>query len=571
MKTFRGVTVSQGFAIGRIYKKEAERIEDFEQFASNTEQELNRLNTARKDSLDQLEVMRQDAIAAVGEDSAEIFEAHQSFLEDDCFFETIEEAIRQNNYSAPFAVKKAGDDFISSLGQVKDQYIAERVSDIKDIFQTLLRNLTSKGVRKTFEIPEHTILVAKELTPSDTMNLDLRKVDAFITETGGKNSHVAIIARAAGKVALVGVQGVFDNAENGEEAAVDGEAGELYLSPDNGTLSSCKDKYDGEDGRRKKLLELIGKPAETPDGHRVELFANIAIPEDAYLAMENDAMGVGLFRTEFVFINRSDYPSEEEQFERYREAALALKGKTMIVRTLDVGGDKSVPYFGIPQEENPFLGYRAIRICLDRKELFQTQLRAILKASAYGKIKIMFPMISGVDELRGAKQAVREAMESLEAQGIGFDKTVAVGTMIEVPSAAVLADFLAEECDFFSIGTNDLVQYSLAADRGNANVASLYSPFHPAVLRLIGHVVACAHARNIPVGVCGESAADAKMIPLLLGLGVDELSVAPAAVLECKQSVRGMSFEKMRLLTEKAMKLATAAELEAFLASEITI
>ncbi len=571
MKTFRGVTVSQGFAIGHIYKKEAECIEEFEQYSSNSEQELNRLSTARKDSLDQLEIMRQDAIATVGEDSAEIFEAHQSFLEDDCFFETIEESIRENGYSAPWAVRQAGDSFISSLGQLKDQYIAERVSDIKDIFQNLLRNLTSKGSRKTFDISEHTILVAKELTPSDTMNLDLRKVDAFITETGGKNSHVAIIARAAGKVALVGVPGVFDNAENGEEAAVDGEMGELYISPDNKTLCSCKDKYDSESGRKKKLLELVGKSAETADGHRVEIFANIANPEDAYLAMENDAMGVGLFRTEFVFINRSDYPSEEEQFEHYRKAALALKGKPLIIRTLDVGGDKTVPYFGIHQEENPFLGYRAIRICLDRKELFQTQLRAILKASAYGKIKIMFPMISGVDELRRAKKAVREAMDSLEAEGISFDKTVEIGTMIEVPSAAVMADFLAEECDFFSIGTNDLVQYSLAADRGNSNVASLYSPFHPAVLRLIGHVVACAHARNIPVGVCGESAADPKMIPLLIGLGVDELSVAPAAVLDCKQGVRSISFEKTRLLTEKALKLGTTAEIEAFLASEITI
>ena len=571
MKTFRGVTVSQGFAIGRIYKKEAECLEDFEQFGSNPEQELVRLGAARKDSLDQLEVMRQNAIAAIGEESAEIFEAHQSFLEDDCFFETIEISIRENKYSAPWAVKQAGDTFISSLGQVRDQYIAERVADIKDIFQTLLRNLTTQGSRKTLEIPEHTILIAKELTPSDTMNLDLRKVDAFITETGGKNSHVAIIARAAGKVALVGVPNVFDNAENGEQAAVDGDAGELYICPDDKTLSSCKYKYDGESGRKKKLLELIGMPAETPDGHRVELFANIATPEDAYLAMENDAMGVGLFRTEFVFINRSDYPSEEEQFERYLKAALALKGKTLIIRTLDVGGDKTVPYFGIPEEENPFLGYRAIRICLDRKELFQTQLRAILRASAFGKIKIMFPMISGVDELRRAKKAVREAMETLEAQGISFDRTVAVGTMIEVPSAAVMADFLAEECDFFSIGTNDLVQYSLAADRGNANVASLYSPFHPAVLRLIEHVVSCAHAKNIPVGVCGESAADTKMIPLLLGLGVDELSVAPAAVLECKKCVRAMSFDKMRAMTEEAMKLGTTAELEAFLAKETKV
>ena len=356
MKTFQGFTVSKGTAVGRIVKKKEEAACEIEKFASDPEHEVRRLKQARETCLKELEGMRENAARQLGEKNAEIFEAHEAMLEDDFFFEEIETSIRDNGYSAPWAAKQAGEAFVVSLGQVQDQYLAERTVDIQDIFDSLLRTMTREEARTFCELPEHTIYIAKELTPSDTMNLDLSRVDAFIVEHGGKNSHVAIIARAAGKAALIGAEGICDAAEDGETAAVDGDKEEAYLSPDQATLHSCQHKIDAENSRRADLQTLVEKRAETADGHAVELFANIAVPEDIGRALENGAEGVGLFRTEFLYINRKDYPTEEEQFEKYRGAAEALKGKPLIIRTMDVGGDKTVDYFHIPKEENPFLG-----------------------------------------------------------------------------------------------------------------------------------------------------------------------------------------------------------------------
>lgn len=568
MKVLHGLTVSQGIAIGHIWKKEQCAPQRFEHYASEPLRELEKLGRARQKALERLEAMRKKAETEVDAQSAEIFEAHQSFLEDDCFFETVESEIREQGISAAWAVEKTGNGFAKAVGRAADEYLAERAADIEDIIQTLIGILTGQDGQSFRDLPEHTILVAKELTPSDTMNLDIHKVDAFVTETGGKNSHVAIIARAAGKVALIGAEGVCELAENGETAAVDGASAEICLSPDEKTLLLYEGKRKLEFDKKTELAALIGRRTATPDGRGVELLANIATPEDVRLALENDAEGVGLFRTEFVYIDRSDYPSEEEQFERYRDAAEAMKKRPLVIRTMDIGGDKGVPYFGIAKEDNPFLGYRAIRICLDRPELFKTQLRAILRASAFGDVRVMFPMVSGLEELSQAKQLLREAKGELEAKGVPYNRDIPCGTMVEVPSAAILADLIAEECDFFSIGTNDLTQYTLAADRGNERVARLYSPFHPAVLRLIQNIVTCAHLRGKKVGMCGEAAADPRLLPVLIGMELDEISVAPAAILSCRDVICRTPFRKMRGLAGEVLCLRTTAEVEAALERE---
>ena len=480
--------------------------------------------------------------------------------------EEIKQKIQNELVNAEFAVDSVYDMYAGMFASMDDELMQQRATDMKDLKVRILKGLLGMADVDVARLPEGSILVAEDLTPSMTAGLNPQTVYGIVTELGGRTSHSAILSRALEIPAVVAISGLLDNIHDGDTVCFDGDKGEVVINPDADTLAEYEKKKEAYLLEKKELENYKGKPSVTKDGRKVEIVANIGKPEDAQRALEYDAEGVGLFRTEFLFMDRDNAPTEEEQFEAYKKVATLMKDKPVIIRTLDIGGDKEIPYLGIEQDENPFLGYRAIRLCLDRKEdLYRPQLRALLSASAFGDIRIMIPLITCVDEIREAKALIREIMGDLDRENIAYNKDIQVGIMIETAASSIMADVFAKEVDFFSIGTNDLTQYTMCVDRGNAKVSYLYSPLNPAVLRSLKRVITSAKEAGIMVGMCGEAAADPLLIPLLLVWGLDEFSMSASSILKSRKLVTNSSIADLEKVEKEVMKFTTEKEVREYM------
>ncbi|WP_103109862.1 phosphoenolpyruvate--protein phosphotransferase [Brevibacillus reuszeri] len=517
---------------------------------------------------EQLDQLREQTNLQLGPEKAAILSAHLAFLEDPAFVGEMKSLIESKSIDATAAVEQVADQFISLFESMDDDYMRERADDIRDVSRRLVRNLS--GEDSSVYYPEEPfILVALDITPSETLQLPIQNVRGIVTAKGGATSHAAILARSLGIPAVMGVgEQLMAEVETGGLLILDGATGELYIQPDRDTLSRYQEKAALEAAERQAYEAMRDLPAETLDGHRVQLVANMAVPEEADALVEAGIEGIGLFRSEFLFMDRSSLPDEEEQFQAYKRIASAFGDKPVIIRTLDVGGDKHLPALALAQEENPFLGFRAIRISLARPALFRVQLRALLRASAFGQLLIMFPMISHLEQLREAKAMLEQAKSELREEGISFDENIAVGMMMEIPGACLQADAFAKEVQFFSIGTNDLVQYTLAVDRMNAEIGDLYSYYHPAVLRLISNVIEASHRAGIWTGLCGEMAGDPLATKLLLGLGLDEFSGAASVMPKVKERIRSTTLEQAKQLAAHVLTLSTVEDVVRFLKDE---
>ncbi|MCU6732244.1 phosphoenolpyruvate--protein phosphotransferase [Diplocloster agilis] len=536
MQIYEGKTAFRGIAEGKIkvYRKDQQQIK--REHAENTQEELLRFERAKGEALRQLTGLYEKALKEVGEANAAIFEVHQMMLEDPDYVESITNMIRTQKVNAAYAVASTGDNFSQMFSMMDDDYMRERAADIRDISERLVGILAGR-TGSQMELTEPVILVADDLAPSETVQLDKDKVLAFVTVHGSSNSHTAILARTMNIPALFRVDIPLDDTVDGKEGIVDGYHGRIYLEPEPRVREELEARQAEERKKQELLWQLKGKENVTLDGRRIEIYANIGSFGDVAAVLQNDAGGIGLFRSEFLYLESEDYPSEEEQFQVYKKVAESMAGRKVIIRTLDIGADKQVGYFQMEPEENPALGYRAIRICLDRPEIFKTQLRAIYRASAYGTVSIMYPMIISVEEVDRIAEIVGEVQEELKQQQIPFGD-VEQGIMIETPAAALISDLLAKKVDFFSIGTNDLVQYTLASDRQNPKLEQICDPHHPAILRLIRMIADNAHREGIWVGICGELGADLTLTETFLNMGIDELSVSPGLVLSVRKKVR---------------------------------
>lgn len=542
MERFEGKSVFGGVAIGKIKVFSKEQMQVRREKVEDAEREIDRYRDAREAAIEQLGVLYEKALREVGEANAAIFEVHQMMLGDDDYNESVENMIRGNLVNAEYAVASTGDNFAQMFSAMDDEYMRERAADVKDISERVLRVLTGEGEADAAEEP--VIIVAVDLAPSETVQMNKELVLSFVTVQGSLNSHTAILARTMGIPALVGTA-LSPEELDGRLGIVDGFAGTFIVDPDETTLSNMRRKQAADLEKKRLLQELKGKENITLDGKKILLYANIGNSKDLAAVLGNDAGGIGLFRSEFLYLERDTFPTEEEQFTIYKTVAETMAGKRVIIRTLDIGADKKCDYFELDREENPAMGLRAIRICLTRPEIFKTQLRALYRASAFGKIAIMFPMIISVEEVRRIKQIVEEIKAELKEQGISFGQPE-LGIMVETPAAVLMSDELAKEVDFFSIGTNDLTQYTLAIDRQNEKLDPFYDPHHPAVLRQIRMVVDNAHKAGIWAGICGELGADMELTPLFLKMGVDELSVSPGSILPLRELIRNTDTTKVQ-------------------------
>ena len=541
MQSYQGKSVYKGIAMGPVvvlkkndYQVKRTRIED-------PEAEIKRVDEALEKSKEQLQKLYDKAVQEVGEASAAIFEVHQMMLEDDDYLEAIQNTIRTEQINAEYAVAATGDNFAEMFASMDDDYMKARSADIKDISERLVRNLSGQDDADLSSI-EPSIIVADDLSPSETVQMDKDKILAFVTVHGSTNSHTAILARMMNIPALIGVDMDLEEIHTGMEAVVDGFQGTVIFEPDETVKAQTTEKMAEEAEKLRLLQELKGKENVTLDGHKINIYANIGSVGDIGYVMENDAGGIGLFRSEFLYLGRNDFPTEEEQFQAYKQAVRMMAGKKVIIRTLDIGADKQVDYFNLGNEDNPAMGYRAIRICLKQPEIFKTQLRALLRAAVYGNLSIMYPMITSTEEVKKIYEIVAEVEEELKAQEIQY-KIPEQGIMIETPAAAIISDRLAEMVDFFSIGTNDLTQYTLAIDRQNEKLDEFYNPHHEALLRMIRMVVDNAHKCGKWAGICGELGADTTLTEEFVRMGLDELSVAPSMVLKLRKIVREMKVE----------------------------
>ena len=541
MQSYQGKSVYKGIAMGPVvvlkkndYQVKRTRIED-------PEAEIKRVDEALEKSKEQLQKLYDKAVQEVGEASAAIFEVHQMMLEDDDYLEAIQNTIRTEQINAEYAVAATGDNFAEMFASMDDDYMKARSADIKDISERLVRNLSGQDDADLSSI-EPSIIVADDLSPSETVQMDKDKILAFVTVHGSTNSHTAILARMMNIPALIGVDMNLEEIHTGMEAVVDGFQGTVIFEPDETVKAQTTEKMAEEAEKLRLLQELKGKENVTLDGHKINIYANIGSVGDIGYVMENDAGGIGLFRSEFLYLGRNDFPTEEEQFQAYKQAVQMMAGKKVIIRTLDIGADKQVDYFNLGNEDNPAMGYRAIRICLKQPEIFKTQLRALLRAAVYGNLSIMYPMITSTEEVKKIYEIVAEVEEELKAQEIQY-KIPEQGIMIETPAAAIISDRLAEMVDFFSIGTNDLTQYTLAIDRQNEKLDEFYNPHHEALLRMIQMVVDNAHKCGKWAGICGELGADITLTEEFVRMGLDELSVAPSMVLKLRKIVREMKVE----------------------------
>jgi phosphotransferase system enzyme I (PtsI) len=564
MKTLKGTPISSGIAIGSVFVKNTDTKEIVFTEAANTDEEKQRFNNSRNLAINQVEEIYEEMLQTKGEEEASIFAAHIEMLNDMEFISGVESAIKASGCNAEWAVKTVRDNFVEMFEALDDEYMRERAMDIKDISNRVIQILNGKDSKDSFRFKEPVIVVAGDLAPSDTAQMDPDFVLGIINETGGPTSHAAIIARMLG-IPFVVCPAVTSQVKMGQLLAFDGETGNIELEVTGQVRKEYEAKQEAFRLKKGQLEKLRGTKAITVDGYEVTLAGNIGAPSDADKVLQQDGSSIGLFRTEFLYMNRNAAPDEEEQFAAYKEVAQKMEGNPVIIRTLDIGGDKEVSYLDIKKEDNPFLGYRAIRLCLDRISFWKVQLRALLRASVFGNIHIMYPMIVSMEELYQAKKILEEVKAELRSEGIAFNETIPVGMMMETPAAALMADIFAQEVDFFSIGTNDLIQYTMAVDRMNGRVAHLYSQYDPAVLRFIKRIVESAHQNGILAGICGEAAADEKLLPFWVGLGVDELSMSPVSILDIRGRIQGLVKSDCEDSVTKILALKTAGEIEEYL------
>lgn len=560
----KGIAASEGIGIGKVMIIEDKPLEYTPKTVSDTDAELQRFRDAVEVFCDETMQQAESVKKSAGEKEAEILMGHIYMMKDPGMVGSMEAQIT-GGQCAEAALEQVCDMFIEAFSSTGDEVTSQRAADVKDIKNAILSILLGVKTVKISEAPAGTVIVAKEVTPSMTAGINKENIVGIITETGSQTSHSAILARALEIPAVLSVENSTTSLSSGEQVIVDGSEGNVITAPSEEQINEYTTKRDAFLREKRELENYRGKKTVSASGEEYELFCNIGTPKDATKAMAADGEGVGLFRTEFLFMDRNALPTEDEQFEAYKQAALILKGKGLIIRTLDIGGDKEIPYLGLEKEENPFMGFRAIRYCLKNRDLFKSQIKAILRASAFGDIRIMFPLITAVEELREGKALVEEAKSDLRASGIEFDENIKVGVMTETAASGVIAHLLAKESDFFSIGTNDLTGYTMAADRGNGDVAYLYSPFQPSVLMMIKRIISCANEAGIPVGMCGEAAANPMMIPLLISFGLTEFSVSAPSVLKVRKNISKWTKAEADKVAEDVMNMATEKEIVDYL------
>ncbi len=564
-----GTAASPGYAIAHAFRLETidlsfERLEEM-----NPTVEISRLDQSLQKALEEIKLLQDHASERLGDDKAEIFGAHFLLLQDPEYINAVKDLIKQKKINAETAFAEVSQSFIAMFDTMDNEYMKDRAADIRDVSNRVLTHLLGKQSHSLGLIQEPVIIIAHDLTPSDTAQLDPHFVKGFATNIGGRTSHSAIMARSLEIPAVVGLKDITESVQHGDKIIINGNEGTVIVSPSSVDVSTYEQKIEEYELEKNELRGLIDSASITLDGHTVELVANIGIPEDAINALQYGTEGVGLFRTEFLYMGREDFPTEEEQYSSYKKVTETMGDRPVIIRTLDIGGDKELSYLKLPKEMNPFLGIRAIRLCLDRKDLFKTQLRAILRASKHGNIKIMYPMIATREELFQANAVLDEVKQELLEDNIPFNDSIEVGIMVEIPAAALISDILAKHVDFFSIGTNDLIQYTMAADRMNEGVSYLYQPYHPAILRLVRMVIEAGHAEGKWVGMCGELAGDITAVPILLGLGLDEFSMSAPSILPVRQFIRSLRYDEMKEIAHKALTMGNQDEVKAFVEESI--
>ena len=570
--TLQGIAASDGIAIAKVYTLTEPDLSFTKVSVEDTDKEISRLEEALAVSTKEIELIKETALKNLGEEEAQVFEAHLMVLSDPELVGQVKDAITSQKVNAEHALKEVSDMFISIFAGMEDNpYMQERAADIRDVSKRILANLLGVKIPSPATIKDEVVVVAGDLTPSDTAQLNRKYVKAFVTDIGGRTSHSAIMARSLEIPAIVGTKEITSLAKDGDLIIIDGLSGDVFLNPSEDVVAEYRAKAEAFAAQQAEWEKLKDADTFTKDGHQVELAANIGTPKDLEGVIHNGAEGVGLYRTEFLYMDSHDMPTEEDQFEAYKAVLEGMNGKPVVVRTMDIGGDKELPYLPLPHEMNPFLGYRAIRISLNEPEMFRTQLRALLRASVYGKLRIMFPMIATLNDFRGAKALLLEEKAKLVAEGVAVSDDIQVGIMIEIPAAAVLAHQFAKEVDFFSIGTNDLIQYTMAADRMNERVSYLYQPYNPSILTLIKHVIDSAHKEGKWAGMCGEMAGDQTAVPLLVGLGLDEFSMSASSVLKTRSLISKLTLEDMKALADKAInECATVQEVEALVEEAVS-
>ena len=570
--TLQGIAASDGIAIAKVYTLTEPDLTVTKVTVEDSEKEVSRLDDALAASIKDVELIKETALKNLGEEEAQVFDAHLMVLSDPELIGQVKDSITSNKVNAESALKEVTDMFISIFAGMEDNpYMQERAADIRDVSKRILAHLLGVKIPSPATIKDEVIIVAADLTPSDTAQLNRQYVKAFVTDIGGRTSHSAIMARSLEIPAIVGTKEVTSIAKDGDIIIVDGLSGDVFLNPSEEVIAEYRAKAEAFAAQQAEWEKLKDSKTYTKDGHQVELAANIGTPKDLEGVVHNGAEGVGLYRTEFLYMDSHEMPTEEDQFEAYKAVLEGMNGKPVVVRTMDIGGDKELPYLPLPHEMNPFLGYRAIRISLNEPEMFRTQLRALLRASVYGKLRIMFPMIATLNDFRGAKALLEEEKAKLIAEGVAVSDDIQVGIMIEIPAAAVLAHQFAKEVDFFSIGTNDLIQYTMAADRMNERVSYLYQPYNPSILTLIKHVIDSAHKEGKWAGMCGEMAGDQTAVPLLVGLGLDEFSMSASSVLKTRSLIAKLTLSDMQALADKAInECATVQEVEALVEEAVS-
>lgn len=555
----KGIAASSGITIAKAYKLETPQI-TIEKKDSNPQEEIEKFKNALAASRKDIETIKERATGKLSDEELEIFDAHLMVVDDPAMSDEVISMIENEKVNAEYALDVVSNNYISMFESLDDEYMRERAADIKDVTTRIKYHILGVDVADLSLIDQEVIVVAHDLTPSDTAQLDKKFTKGFATEIGGRTSHSAIMARSLEIPAVVGIASVMSEVKHGDLLILDALKGQLIVNPDEKTIEQYQEKAEKYQKEVAALKVLKDKETITTDGHKVEIVGNIGTPDDVAGVIDNGGEGVGLYRTEFLYMNSTELPTEEQQFEAYKKVLVAMNGKPVVVRTLDIGGDKKLPYLPIDPEMNPFLGYRAIRLCLDRKDIFRTQLRALLRASAYGKLRIMFPMIATIDEFVSAKALLEEEKEKLVKEGVEVGQDLQVGMMVEIPAAAVLADEFAKYADFFSIGTNDLIQYSMAADRMSEKVSYLYQPLNPSILRLIKLTIDGAHSQGKWCGMCGEMAGEPDAMAVLMGLGLDEFSMSATSILKARSIANSISYQEMQQLAAKAVKCQRAQE-----------
>ncbi|UOE93364.1 phosphoenolpyruvate--protein phosphotransferase [Alkalihalobacillus sp. LMS39] len=562
-KELKGIPASSGIAIAKAFVLEEPNYTIEMKTVDNVEEEVHRFTNALEKAKEELAVIRDKAEQDLGEDKAAIFAAHLLVLSDPELVDAVKDKITSTKVNAESALQEIANMFISMFENMDNEYMKERAADIRDVTKRVLGHLLGIQTTSLALIQEKTVIIAEDLTPSDTAQLNPEYIKGFATDIGGRTSHSAIMARSMEIPAVVGTKSITDGIENGMMVIVDGLDGQVIVNPSKEQLEAYEQKLATFNKQKEEWAKLVNEKTLTVDGHHVELAANIGTPDDITGVHNNGAEGIGLYRTEFLYMGRNELPTEEEQFIAYKTVVEKMAGKPVVIRTLDIGGDKELPYLDLPKEMNPFLGFRAVRLCLEMQDMFRTQLRSLLRASAFGNLKIMFPMIATLEELQQAKAILAEEKLKLVAENVAVSEEIEVGIMVEIPSTAVCADLYAPEVDFFSIGTNDLIQYTMAADRMNERVSYLYQPYHPAILRLVNMVIEAAHRQGKWVGMCGEMAGDEVAIPILLGLGLDEFSMSASSILPARSLLAKLSKQELEGFAKEMLQKATAAEVEA--------